>query len=95
MTWSVGFPEWLRVAGVRSIRGGSGEVVVYLNDRKEGSAVALRSINIGAIGEIRYMDGPEAEARFGQNHAAGAILVSLFSGTRQDSLPPFQPPKKP
>jgi hypothetical protein len=87
-------PEWLRVTGVRSLSSGSGGVQVYLNERKEGSAAALRNIDVGAIGEIQHLDGPEAEARFGQNHTAGAILVILFSGTRKDSLPPVKPLEK-
>lgn len=80
-------PEWLRDASVRSMGASRSVVQVYLNERREGDAGALRNIDVSAIGEIRYLDGSQAEARFGQNHAAGAILVTLFQGARKDSVP--------
>ena len=85
-------PEWLRDASVRSMGASRSTVQVYLNERREGDASALRNIDVSAIGEIRYIDGTEAEGRFGQNHAAGAILITLFSGSAKDSLPKIKPP---
>mgnify|MGYP001286469976 FL=1 len=88
-------PEWLRGRTVRSINGRSGGVQVYLNERNEGGTEALRNIDIGTIGEIRFLDGPEAEARYGQNQSAGAILIAILVGARKDSLPPIKSPEKP
>jgi hypothetical protein len=85
-------PEWLRPQSARSMAAVRTEVQVYFNDRKEGDASALRNIQVSAIGEILHLDGSEAESRFGQNHGAGAILISPLSGPRKDSLPPSKPP---
>ncbi|NOT06640.1 MAG: hypothetical protein HOP28_00380 [Gemmatimonadales bacterium] len=82
-------PEWLRPR-VSSIRGGS-PVQFYLNGARQNDNSFLRNLDVKTIEEIRHLDGPEAESRFGQNHTSGAIMVQLqnIGGVK---IPP--PPKK-
>lgn len=53
------------------------EVQVYLDEiHQGGAAIALRRISVDLIGEMRYLTGSEAGARYGLNNQSGAILVT-------------------
>jgi hypothetical protein len=53
-------------------------VVVYLDNIKLGDGESLRSIPLGQVRLIRYLDPMEADLRFGGQHPAGAILVTTM-----------------
>lgn len=69
-------PEWLRRRGRSSIQNPRAEVlVVYLDGVRFGGPEALRTITIGGVREIRYLDANDATTRFGTGHAGGALLI--------------------
>jgi len=41
-----------------------------------GGPDALRSVPLGSVQRIEWLNGNEASARFGESHAGGAILVT-------------------
>jgi len=51
-------------------------VVVYRDGVRLGGIEELRDIPIGDVRYIRHYDGNEASARWGLDHAQGAIVVS-------------------
>jgi hypothetical protein len=53
-------------------------VIVYLDNLKLGDGESLRSIPLGQVRLIRYLDPMEADLRFGGSHPAGAILVTTL-----------------
>jgi hypothetical protein len=69
-------PQWLRSRGQMSIQRPV-EVVVYVNGHPSGGARSLADVHIQSIREIRFLSAVEATQRFGTDHGAGAILVSL------------------
>jgi hypothetical protein len=48
---------------------------VYLNHQLYGDSESLKNLEVSAIREIRYYNGPEASSRFGLNNVNGAIEV--------------------
>jgi hypothetical protein len=48
---------------------------VYLNHQLYGDTESLRNLEVSAIREIHYYNGPEASNRFGLGNVAGAIEV--------------------
>ena len=48
---------------------------VIVNDVGQGGTDALRSVQVGAIREVRYLSGPDAANRYGVEYHAGAIIV--------------------
>lgn len=69
-------PRFLQRRGESSLNMTEGlGVVVYVDDSRAGSADVLRTLHPGEVREVRYLDGPQASARFGINHGGGAILV--------------------
>ena len=48
---------------------------VIVNDVGQGGTESLRSVQIGAIREVRYLSGPDAANRYGVAYHAGAIVV--------------------
>ncbi|HEX2778342.1 MAG TPA: hypothetical protein VHM30_02515 [Gemmatimonadaceae bacterium] len=50
--------------------------VVYLDGVRYGDVSALMGIDAARIATIRFLSGPEAQARFGTDNVAGAILVT-------------------
>jgi hypothetical protein len=51
--------------------------VVYIDEVKQAELEeALKSVRIGEVSEIRYMNATEASARFGAGHEAGAIMLA-------------------
>lgn len=73
-------PRWLSARNFAATPTGgalsSQEVQVYLDDIRQGGPASLTRINVELIGEMRYMTGSEAAARFGLNHQSGAILIT-------------------
>jgi hypothetical protein len=75
-------PQWLRVRGASSVRGGSGQVQVYLDGSHMGGVSFLRQIATQSVGRIEYMDGLEATQRWGLDHGSGAIVVHTRGARR-------------
>lgn len=76
-------PRWMRARGTTRIPTPAGtrqfrenQVQVYLDDQRLGGIEMLRVVEIAAIQYIRHYSDTEASARWGFNHAAGAIYVS-------------------
>ena len=53
------------------------QVRVYVDNTFLGPVESLRSINPNNIRSIRHFDGVAATARWGMDHGAGVILVSM------------------
>jgi hypothetical protein len=50
---------------------------VYIDEVKQAELEeALKSVRIGEVSEIRYMNATEASARFGAGPEAGAIMLA-------------------
>jgi hypothetical protein len=50
--------------------------VVYVDNVRYGSVQSLAGLSVEVLGEMRYLDAPEATQRFGTGHTGGAILVT-------------------
>lgn len=50
--------------------------VVYVDGARAGGLEQLRWIRAEAVQQIERLDGPAATARFGADHAAGALMVT-------------------
>lgn len=71
-------PAWLRSRGPASMRSSAPEYpVVYIDEVQSGGLEALQRVSSLSIHEIRFISGRDAATRFGLNHGAGAILVSI------------------
>lgn len=68
-------PFWLNKRGSQS-----GEVVVYVDNMRYGTARSLGLIDVSTVEWLEYMTGPEASARLGRGHPHGAILVHTRRG---------------
>jgi hypothetical protein len=55
--------------------GDNGLPNVYLNHQLYGDTESLKNLEVSAIREIHYYNGPEAASRFGLNNVNGAIEV--------------------
>lgn len=55
--------------------GKTGGPVLYVDDVKQPTLDDLRNIRVAEIAEIRFMTGNQATSRYGDGHAAGAILL--------------------
>lgn len=51
------------------------EPTVFLDDVEYGNLRTLKQIPASAVAEIRFIEGWNAEAKFGPGHAAGVIQV--------------------
>jgi hypothetical protein len=70
-------PAWITTRGQISVLDPlAGEVVVYLDGIRAGGAAFLRQISLTSVDSMEYMGATAASARYGINHAGGAILVS-------------------
>ncbi|MGH7562532.1 MAG: hypothetical protein ACRENB_16110 [Gemmatimonadales bacterium] len=71
-------PMWMRqTRGAQSITQGTPPVMVYVNDVRRGTVVALNEIPRAAVKEIRHLRPTDATQRFGTDHGSGAILLYL------------------
>ena len=68
---------WLRPRGETSLRGVT-NVQVYVNGMlQSGGVQALRQIQRASVQSVEHMDASRATERFGVDHGAGAILITL------------------
>ena len=70
-------PNWLRGRGASSSAGGAVLPVVYLGTVRQGGVEILRSFEIAAISELRFVNAVSATTRYGDGHAGGIIEVVL------------------
>ena len=79
---------WLRDRGPTSFGGKdslSGIVpIVYLDNVKLGVAETLKRVRVGDVVSVQHLSGPEANARYGVGHGAGAIVVSTMPVRQPD-----------
>jgi hypothetical protein len=69
-------PNWLRTRGQISIQDGeAGQVVIYLNGIRAGSADYLRQVGPREVLSLEYFDETQASARFGLKQGGGAAIV--------------------
>jgi hypothetical protein len=75
-------PRWLQTRGTDSFQHPS-EIQVYVgNTRVNGGVAYLRDISALGITRIEFIDGITASARWGLDHGAGAIVVSMAERDR-------------
>lgn len=72
-------PRWLETRGQGSLRQPN-EVVVYLDNSRQGGPESLRQLSVTNIQKIEFLPPAEANMKFGSGHANGAIMVSLKKG---------------
>jgi hypothetical protein len=79
-------PRWLQVRNVSSLSTGPGQIIVYMNTTYLGGPDVLREFNRGDVAEVRYLDGPRAQATLqgypSNTHIAGAIVIVTSTGGR-------------
>lgn len=73
-------PQWLRGRGAGSLGRASDPVMIYLNDVRLGGPSALAQLTTDGVKEIRFYNAADATSRWGTDHAAGAIVVTMKSG---------------
>lgn len=66
-------PEFLN--GLRT-RGTAAPVVVFIDGVWIGGVEVLRTLPLSDIAEVRHLGATDAAMRFGERHAAGAILIT-------------------
>lgn len=69
-------PAWLRATRARA---GDGQILVFQNSTRMGTADALRQISIEVVSSMRYLDSVDANNQLpvsGVGPVAGAIIVS-------------------
>jgi hypothetical protein len=69
-------PRWLRAHGAETILGKPPDVQVHLDENLLGGVATLRNIATNGIMSIQFVDPVSAAARWGGDHANGAIIVS-------------------
>ena len=69
-------PRWLRNHGPDSILGQTPDVQVHVDENRLGGINTLRGISTADIVSIRFVDPVSAAARWGGDHANGAIIIS-------------------
>lgn len=75
-------PRWLRAHGADSIHGEAPDVQVRVDDNLLGGVSTLRGVSTNEISSIQFVDPVTAAARWGGDHANGAILISTHPPTR-------------
>ena len=69
-------PRWLRAHGAESIHGETPDIQVYYDANHLGGLATLRGITVQGIASIHFIDPVTAAARWGGDHANGAIVIS-------------------
>ena len=88
-------PNWLHQRGQISIRDPhAGEIQVYLEGHPWGDVSRLREFNTSNIQELHFLNGAEAQMRYGVGHAGGIIEVVTGVGVPKPSVAtaPAPPP---
>ena len=70
--------NWLRPRGTDSIEKSS-VIQVYMDNIRLGGVEQLRQISPVTVASLRHYDGIQATARWGIDHAAGAIAITTLS----------------
>lgn len=68
-------PHWIQSRSPSFGASGRLGVMVYLDNNRLGGPEFLRQVAAGQIESARYLSATEATARYGTNHADGAILI--------------------
>ena len=70
-------PAMFRPRQVASVNGQSkGELLVYVDNNRYGTAEALRQITVESIAFLRYYTAAEAQTKWGSGHPGGVIEVT-------------------
>lgn len=77
-------PRWLEKRGDGSLRRPN-EVVVYLENSRQGGPESLRQLSVTNIQKIEFLPPAKANMEFGSGHANGAIMVYLKEGKNPGS----------
>lgn len=67
-------PRWLRVQQIAT-NSSSNVLVIYYGQSRLGGPETLRNVPIGDVRSVTFLRPAEAQMRFGNNHASGAIVV--------------------
>jgi hypothetical protein len=67
-------PRWLRVQQIAT-NSASNAVVVYYGQSRLGGLESMRNVAIGDVSSVVFLRAAEAQLRFGNNHASGAIVL--------------------
>lgn len=67
--------NWLHAKSTDSFYSPS-QIWAYLDETKLGGVETLKTVAIGPVVYIKYLDGPTASARWGVDHSQGVILVA-------------------
>jgi hypothetical protein len=67
-------PRWLRVPQIAT-NSSSNLLVVYYGQSRLGGPETLRNIATGDVRSVTFLRPAEAQLRFGNNHASGAIVL--------------------
>ena len=92
-------PTWLHQRGQISIRDPhAGDIQVYLDGHPWGDVSRLREFNTSNVQELHFLNGAEAQMRYGVGHAGGIIEVVTGVGVPKPSVatvPAPPPPPEP
>lgn len=72
-------PQWLRKRGRSSLQQ-PGDIIVYVEDNRQGGPESLRQMDVIDIESIEFLRPDKATMRYGSGHDHGAILVHLKTG---------------
>lgn len=72
-------PQWLEKRGRSSINR-TADVVVYIENSRQGGPETLRQISVSNVDKIRFMSASDASMEYGSGHDNGAIIVHLKKG---------------
>lgn len=67
-------PMWLRTRGTQSVTQDVG-IAIYLDNTRLGGLETLRQVGVADVESIQYYSAAQAQARWGQDNAQGAIVV--------------------
>lgn len=73
-------PRWLRVQQIAT-NSASNVVVVYFGQSRLGGLESLRNVPVGDVSSVVFLRPAEAQMRFGNNHASGAIVLEPARGS--------------
>lgn len=69
-------PGWVLQRGPSSLMSDPGAVQVHMNGNWLGTVDVLRNVSPAGVTSIQWLSPVDAGARFGFNHAHGAIVIS-------------------
>lgn len=69
-------PNFLVTRGPTTMLGGTGGIVVYLDENRLGDVSTLRQISVSDVKQIQFLSATEATQRYGTGTPNGVILVT-------------------